>query len=358
MRSISETIARLKNMAPAAQTGGRDDRLTPMEDVGQNPGALKAFLHIPADLAPGAPLVVVLHGCTQTAAGYDHGSGWSSLADRFGFAVLFPEQQRANNPNLCFNWFSAEDTRRGGGEAASIREMILAAVQRHRLDPTRIFVTGLSAGGAMTAAMLACYPELFASGAIIAGLPFGTAAGVPQALERMRGNGHDRATLSVKVRAASAHRGAWPTVSIWHGTADATVAASNAALIVEQWRGVHGVTTSDAAERVDGHTRRTWRDAAGRAVVEEYAVAGMGHGTPLATSGDEACGTPAAHMIDAGISSTYRIAAFWGIVPAVAPPLPGGTRPAPTIGEPRAPARFDPATAITDALRAAGLMKG
>ena len=357
MRSVAETIARFRKVATAVQPSGqRGSRLVPLDGFGDNPGALRALMYVPTDLPEDAPLVVVLHGCTQTASGYDEGSGWSTLADRFGFALLFPEQSRANNPNLCFNWFAAADTRRGGGEVESIREMIAAAIGRHGLNPARVFVTGLSAGGAMTSAMLACYPELFAGGAIVAGLPFGTAAGVPQALERMRGHCHDRATLSDRIRSASAHRGPWPAVSVWHGTADATVDAVNAALIVDQWRGLHGVGAPDATERVDGQLRRVWRDATGRAVIEEYAIAGMGHGTPLATSGDGACGVPGPHMLDVGISSTYRIAAFWGIVPAVAPPLPISVQPAAPGATPR-PSRFDPATTINGALRAAGLMR-
>jgi poly(hydroxyalkanoate) depolymerase family esterase len=100
----------------------------------------------------------VLHGCTQTAAGYDHHSGWSKLADDAGFALLFPEQQRANNPNLCFNWFLPQNTTRDSGEALSIRQMIETMVVASDLDRTRIFVNGLSAGGTMAAAMLATYP--------------------------------------------------------------------------------------------------------------------------------------------------------------------------------------------------------
>lgn len=359
MRSISDTIAHLRGLAASADlTAQRAAPLTPIDDFGHNPGALRGYLHIPHDLPAHAPLVVVLHGCTQTAASYDHGSGWSTLADRFGFALLFPEQQRANNPNLCFNWFSPEDTRRGGGEVESIREMVVAVVGRYELDPARVFVTGLSAGGAMTSAMLACHPEIFAGGAIIAGLPFGTAHSVPEALERMRGHGHDRATLSDRVRTAAAHGGPWPTVSVWHGTADTTVNPINAGLIVDQWRGLHRLGEPDIRERIDGHSRRAWHDRAGRAVIEEYMVTGMGHGTPLAADGDEACGVPGPHMLGAGISSTYRIAAAWGIAPAVAPSRPVDI--AATVPQGQSSARllrFDPTATINDALRAAGLMK-
>ena len=359
MPSISDTIARLQRLNKGARHGGTagTGRLVPLEGFGRNPGELRAVLHVPADLRPGAPLVVVLHGCTQTADDYDRGSGWSTLADRAGFAVLYPEQQRANNPNLCFNWFSPPDTRRGGGEVESIREMIAATIDRHALDPARVFVTGLSAGGAMASAMLATHPELFAGGAIIAGLPHGTAANVPEALARMRGQGHDSATLSAQVRDASTHAGPWPAVAVWHGTADPTVNAVNAAMIVEQWRGVHRVGAPDATEQGAGHVRRTWHDAAGRLVIEEYLVTGLGHGTPVATSGDEACGMPGAHMLAASISSTYRIAASWGIVANRAPVRPPAQGSATTEPTSITPAPFDPARMIDDALRAAGLIR-
>src|ERR671916_1041135 len=151
-------------------------RLREVTGFGSNPGQLRMLTYIPDNLPASSPLVVVLHGCTQTAAGYDHGAGWSTLADRYGFAVLFPEQQRGNNPKLCFNWFQGEDIQRDGGEPLSIRQMVERMVRDHGIDRSHVFVTGLSAGGAMTAVMLATYPELFAGGAIVAGVPYGCAS--------------------------------------------------------------------------------------------------------------------------------------------------------------------------------------
>jgi len=316
MRAISDTIARLAAVRaqPVGSTGVPGGRLTELRDFGSNPGNLAAWYHVPDHLAPCAPLVVVLHGCTQNAASYDLGSGWSDLADQHGFAVLFPEQRRANNPNLCFNWFEPADSRRGAGEPLSIVEMMEHMILHHGLDRSRSFVTGLSAGGAMTSVLLATYPDLFAGGAIIAGLPFGSASNIPQALERMRGQGSpgDNA-LAAAIRDASSHRGPWPTVSIWHGSADHVVAPSNADAILNQWRAVHGVlSTPVVAERVAGHARRTWQKG-GRVVIEDYRITGMGHGTPVAAAGNEACGKAGPHMLEAGISSTRRIAHFWGL---------------------------------------------
>ncbi len=330
MRSISDTLERLKawtdafQMAPAADV---IDRLDELDRFGSNPGDLRARTYVPKGIAAGAPLVVVLHGCTQTAAAYDHGAGWSRLADAHGFALLFPEQRRSNNPNLCFNWFQPEDNRRGRGEALSIRQMVAAMQLAHGTDPERVFVTGLSAGGAMTAAMLAIYPEVFAGGAILAGVPYGAADTVSQALDRMRGHGLPEAqALAARVRGASIHHTRWPILSLWHGREDTTVDAANAEAISAQWRALHDIDPhAFRVDVADGHPRRIWHDRAGRDVIEEYDLADMGHGTPLATLGPDGLGVEGPHMIEAGISSTHHIARFWGIldaspVAAVEPP--------------------------------------
>src|SRR5215217_7426775 len=125
-------------------------RLREVTGFGSNPGSLRMFAYVPDDLARTPAVVVILHGCLQTAAGYDYGAGWSTLADRYGFALLLPEQQTTNNPQRCFNWFQREDSTRDQGEALSIRQMVEYMSQTYGVDPRRVFVTGLSAGGAMT----------------------------------------------------------------------------------------------------------------------------------------------------------------------------------------------------------------
>ena len=373
MSRFSQTAARFAaGRSGLAAPAGAGDLLADLPETAGNPGALRGRAYVPAGLAPGAALVVVLHGCTQTAAGYDAGAGWSALADRAGFALLFPEQRRANNPNLCFNWFNPGDIGRAGGEAESIANMVGAMLAAHGLDRRRVFVTGLSAGGAMAAAMLATYPELFAGGAIIGGLPYACASGVPEALARMRGQGFaDDEVLEAAVRRASdGHRGPWPAVSLWHGTADATVAPSNMDRLGRQWRRLHGVDgTAPVAAAGPGWERSAWRDADGRTLVEEWSVAGMGHGVPLDPSGSDGLGASGPYMLDVGLSSTAAIARGWGLVAEGAvmaeradPPAaasraiarPGAARsrtgpiPDPTGGVQRT---------IEDALRSAGLMR-
>lgn len=387
MKKLAETVAQLAAMRSAASRANAQvvDRLKTLERFGSNPGRLSARSYVPYPIDGKPALVVVLHGCTQTAAGYDMGSGWSRLADRHGFALLFPEQQRANNPNLCFNWFSPDHSRRERGEALSIRQMIAAMVERYDIDSARIYITGLSAGGAMASAMLAAYPEVFAGGAIIAGLPYGSASNVGEAFAAMQGrDGVRSAELGDLVRQASGHAGPWPRIAIWHGTADPTVNVLNADRILSQWLSVHDLDDApSASESVVGHTRRIWKDEGGRVVVEDYRIAGMGHGTPLAATGPEALGVAMPHMLEAGISSTTLIAASWDILKnadvAVAatgerkrdatggsefPELPG-TRATPEAGgaERHGPSRVraNPGVGvqkiIEDALRAAGLTR-
>ena len=167
----------------------------------------------------------------------------------------------------------------------------------------------------MTSVMLAAYPEVFAGGSIIAGLPFGSANSVPDAFERMRGNGGgDEHQLTQLVVGASKHKGPWPTVSVWHGSSDRIVVPANGDAIVDQWRGIHGVSHAPAkVEIVAGHTRKVWTDAGGRDVIEQHEIGGMGHGVPIDTRGDEACGAAGAHMLESDICSTSSIARFWGL---------------------------------------------
>ena len=308
------TGAALRATLPAAPVQGR---LRETAEFGSNPGNLRMFSYMPMKRRRAPALVVVLHGCKQDAAGYDEGSGWSTLADRYGFALLLPEQRSTNNAHRCFNWFVPEDTRRGKGEALSIRQMIARMVREHRIDRRRVFVTGLSAGAAMTSVMLAAYPETFAGGGIIAGMPYGAAGSTAEALEAMfRGRERPAEDWAALVRQASRHRGPWPRVSVWHGTADETVRPMNAGEIVKQWTAVHGLTGKPSFEEiVDGHPRRVW-GRGGESLVEEYSISGMAHGTPLAVgAGSESLGAAGPFMLDAGIASSYHIAKFWGLVP-------------------------------------------
>ena len=374
-------------------TPNADSPLVETTGFGSNPGALKMFSFTPANLQRSPALVVVLHGCGQTAAGYDLGAGWSTLAKHYGFALLMPQQQPSNNANTCFNWFNPEDTARDSGEACSIRQMIARMVGDHGIDPRRIFVTGLSAGGAMTSVMLATYPETFAGGAIIAGLPFGVATNMREAFSGMyQSSSRPARELGDLVRNASDHKGPWPKLSVWHGSADRTVNPGNANEIVKQWLDLHELPSAPMSEAdVDGYPRQVWWNAEGETIIESYTITDMAHGTPLGIGdNDEHYGAQGAFLIEAGISSSYHIANFFGLTERIhgvqeasatahsteakttlPAPLPTAARAAPELNEvPWPQATFtrrsqphgrgraiDVGAVITRALTAAGLMK-
>jgi poly(hydroxyalkanoate) depolymerase family esterase len=306
--------ARQKPSVEEEEPAQRRTELQELTDFGRDPGNLRMFAYVPDGLPSGTPLVVALHGCGQTAAEYDRGSGWSALADRLGFAVVYPEQQAVNNPKNCFSWFLPDDTTRDLGETRSIRQMVEHAIATFGADKRRVFVTGLSAGGAMASTMLAAYPEVFAGGAIIAGLPSGAARTVQQAFDAMfTEQTHTPHALGDRVRSASKHRGPWPKISIWHGTADPIVKPSNCEEIIRQWTDVHGLPAAPSFEETIGPTtRRVWSDANGDAQIEAFLVSGMAHGVPLtSTLGKNNCGAAGPFFLDAGISSTHYIANFW-----------------------------------------------
>ena len=305
-----------KARASAQQIDARvESRLTEVTNFGSNPGNLRMLTYVPKDLPETAPLVVVLHGCTQTAHSYDLGTGWSTSADRYGFALLLPEQRTSNNPLQAFNWFKPEDFVRDSGEPLSIRQMVEWMAVNHGIDRRRVYVNGVSAGGAMTSVMLATYPEVFAGGAIIAGLPYRCANGLQEGFESMfQGRIRSPQEWGKLVRAASSHQGPWPTISIWHGTGDHTVQPTNAEEVIKQWADVHALPMTPTFEStVDGHPYRAWRGPDGDTLIESYTITGMTHGVPINPHGTEGCGAAAPFILDMGISSTQHIARFWGI---------------------------------------------
>jgi poly(hydroxyalkanoate) depolymerase family esterase len=276
---------------------------------GANPGGLGMKLYEPArPPRPGAPLLVLLHGCTQDAGTFALATGFMALADRIGAPLLLPEQQGENNAGRCFNWFEPGDIRRGGGEAASVRAMVEAVATRFRCDPAKVFVAGLSAGGAMAAALLAAYPDMFAAGAVVAGLPVGAAHDVASAMAGMRVAAFGTREAWVE-RANPARAGgiAWPRfprLSIWHGAADPAVDPANADALARQWTALLGLPEEpdSQADVAPGVHRRAWGSG-----VEQWRIANFGHAWPAAEPGADP------FVLPAPIAATEAIAQFWGL---------------------------------------------
>jgi poly(hydroxyalkanoate) depolymerase family esterase len=319
--------------------------LNPVASFGSNPGNLAMYEYRPDGMPPGAPAVVLLHGCSQNATTYFTNSGWRTYADQWRFALLLAEQRSANNASSCFNFFEAGDSARGQGEALSIRQMVGHAVSAYGVDASRVYVSGLSAGGAMSAVMLATYPEVFAGGAVIAGLPYRCATSMVNAFSCMN-PGVDRSPAQwgdLVRNAYPGYAGPRPKVAIWHGTSDTTVVPLNAAESRDQWTNVLGVppTPTGTATLPAGTSLETY----GADRVRLYRVSGMGHGTPVdpGPAADQ-CGTAGAYFLDT-ICSTYRDAVFFGLGSSGPGPTPTAS---PTASPTTSPTASPPApTCVT-----------
>jgi poly(hydroxyalkanoate) depolymerase family esterase len=294
---------------PTGFATGRAGRVTELAGFGSNPGQLRMFLYVPdPPPRPGAPLIVVLHGCGQHAATFASAAGWMAQADRIGAPLLLPEQVGENNRGRCFNWFRTADIRRGSGEVASIRQMVKAAHVRLESDQRRVFVVGLSAGGAMAAALLAAYPDIFAAGAVVAGIPVSVATTVASAFSQMTRAAPELPAEALAARARDAgpahYAGAWPRISLWQGGADQTVVPGNAEALARQWTALHGLpeTPSIDIRPAPGVRRRCW----GR-TVEVWTIAGMGHGFPSILPGEDQ------FVLQAPVDGAAQIMRFWGL---------------------------------------------
>jgi poly(hydroxyalkanoate) depolymerase family esterase len=297
-------------------------RLEPLKFRG-NPGRLDAYVYVPARQAERPALVVALHGCSQRASDFDDETGWTALAEEAGFLLLLPEQSPYNSPARCFNWFSPKDYRRDRGEPESIRHQVETLLAQYPIDRNRIFVTGLSAGAGMTSVLLATHPDLFAGGAVMAGLPYGCAANAFQALPCMQfGNRlvSGPAAWAGRVReAAPPGTNRWPRVAIWHDAGDPVVNPFNAESSMLQWTAVHGIDqVPEIDEGIGPHRRRVYADSAGRPQVELWITQGVGHATAI----DEVTGCghddhkrQTDFVTDANLCATRHIARFWGLVP-------------------------------------------
>ena len=309
-----------KQDLPSSETGIHTSEskasLTSVSSFGTNPGNLLMYYYAPSSPKSPAPLVVALHGCTQSANEYADRTEWHVLANKYGFYVVFPQQQSSNNQNKCFNWFEPGDIARGQGEALSIKQMVDYMKSRFNIDSSKVFVTGLSAGGAMTSVMMATYPDVFAGGAVMAGIPYKCATTMTEGFTCMSGVDKTPQQWGDLVRGAySGYSGPYPTLMVFQGSSDYTVRDVNMTELVDQWTNVHGTDqTPEVTETFRTATRKIYRNSSGKDVVVTYYISGMGHGITVdpGTNQDQG-GTTGAYSEDKDIYSSYYAAQFWGL---------------------------------------------
>jgi poly(hydroxyalkanoate) depolymerase family esterase len=256
-------------------------------------------VYVPAVTSDGPrAMIVMLHGCTQTADDFAAGTQMNRLADEHGFLVVYPEQAAHANASRCWNWFKPQDQLRDAGEPALIAGIVREVARTHATDPRRVFVAGMSAGAAMALVLGETYPELFAAVGAHSGLPYGSAHDIPSALAAMKGG---RSGMPGRVRSGTdAPRGkavqAVPLI-VFHGDRDHTVQQTNAAHIVQQAQAAHSAFAAGATLGLDtqtgvapggrGFSRTVHADHEGLVRIESWTVHGAGH----AWSGGHASGS-------------------------------------------------------------------
>jgi poly(hydroxyalkanoate) depolymerase family esterase len=270
-------------------------------DFTNEAGTRSYKVYVPAAVtdAPRA-MVVMLHGCTQTADDFAAGTQMNRLADGHGFLVVYPEQAAQANASRCWNWFKPQDQLRGAGEPSLIAGIVREVAHRHGADPRRIFVAGLSAGAAMAVVMGETYPELFAGVGAHSGLPYGSAHDIASALGAMKGGRSGMPGLKNMPGASSTPRKkavqAVPVI-VFHGDRDHTVQQANGEHIVLQAQQACGALAEGGALRVSTqagvasggrrYSRTVHVDAGGQPWIESWTLHGAGH----AWSGGHSSGT-------------------------------------------------------------------
>jgi len=223
------------------------------------------------------PLIVMLHGCNQTPDDFAAGTQMNALAEARSCFVLYPAQSNTANHARCWNWFRREDQARDRGEPSIIAGMTREILNRYGIDSRKVYVAGLSAGGAMAAVMGVTYPDLYAAVGIHSGLACGSAHDLPSALAAMKGM---PASIGRPSGAGASH--SIPTI-VFHGDRDKTVHPRNGDEVISRSAHREGVlggqASTERGQALDGHsyTRTVHRDAAGRVVLEHWLVHGGGH---------------------------------------------------------------------------------
>jgi len=276
-------------------------------------GARPYKLYVPRSYrAQPVPLIVMLHGCTQSPDDFAAGTRMNEMAEEHTCLVVYPEQVASANASKCWNWFSRDDQQRGQGEPALIAGITREVMAAYRIDQQRVYVAGLSAGGAAAAIMGATYPDLYAAIGVHSGLACGCASDLPSAFAAMRRGGASPGSQAPRLSENGhehfgANQRAVPTI-VFHGDQDKTVHPSNGDDVLTQFGAEIGdlLAAVESGRVLNGHSYSRTRlcDASGRAVFEKWVIHGAGH----AWSG----GSPAGSYTDSrGPNATREMLRFF-----------------------------------------------
>ncbi|HLL36916.1 MAG TPA: PHB depolymerase family esterase [Streptomyces sp.] len=283
-------LAALLLAAPPAAARGeaaRDEAaptatLTEITDFGANPSNLEMYLYVPESVTPNPAVLVAVHYCTGSGPAMYNGTEYASLADRYGFIVVYPSVTRSSK---CFDVSSPQALRRGGGsDPVGIKSMVDWVLGTYDADPKRVFATGISSGAMMTNVLLGVYPDVFAAGAAFAGVPFGCFA-TTDGSEWNSACANGTVTRTPQqwgdlVRGAyPGYTGPRPRMQLWHGTQDDVLRYPNFGEEIKQWTNVLGLgqTPASTDTPATGWTRTRYGATGDRAPVEAISLQGVGH---------------------------------------------------------------------------------
>ncbi len=277
-------IAGLTAFSPPASAA----TLTEVTNFGQNPSNLRMFLYVPDRLAQPPAVVVAMHYCTGSAQAMYTGTQFASLADRYGYIVIYPEVTRSSR---CFDVSSAATLQHNGGsDSLGIVSMVRYVLQRYNADSNRVFATGISSGAMMTNVLLGAYPDVFRAGAAFAGVPFGCFATTSGEWNSDCANGRIVRTPQQwgdLVRAAyPGYNGPRPRMQLWHGTNDEILSYVNFQEAIKQWTNVLGVSQTPTSTDYPqpNWTRTRYADSAGVVQVEAISMQGVTHNLPVSAA--------------------------------------------------------------------------
>jgi poly(hydroxyalkanoate) depolymerase family esterase len=280
MRGLFSTLAALTMTSTAvdaaAQSAGTFEWHTHSSEAGTR--RYRLFVPSSVDARHPAPLVVMLHGCTQDPDDFARGTRFDQLAGERGVIVAWPEQTNTHHPQKCWAWYDPVNQGSGPGEPALIAGITREVMASLPVDRRRVYVAGVSAGAAMAVNTAAAYPELFAAVASHSGIPYRAAADVPHAIAVMHGGSPDPAILAYALQDALG--GARPALIAVHGAADAVVSATNSRQLAAVWAGVLGLSASPAERATEGGLgveRTRWKAADGSTAIELVIVDSLGH---------------------------------------------------------------------------------